>query len=260
MRKTTFVLFFCSTILLTGCATKPTDPDELKVYEETNDPMEPMNRSIHAFNQAADTYVLKPIAQGYRWLVPQFFRDAVLNFFDNMAQPVHFVNATLQGQGKDMGTTLGRFLVNSTFGFFGLFDVATDAGIPNPKNDFGQTLAKWGWDDKHDPYFVVPFLGPSSVRDGIGLGVDAVGHPLGWALWNEQELHYGLVAADGISTREKVLDLLDDLQKTSTDYYATLRSMSRQNRKKKINAVLGEKEPDEKPDYEADFSDIEWED
>lgn len=260
MRKKTFVLFFCCVMFLSGCATKPTDPEELKVYEETNDPMEPMNRGIHAFNQTADEYVLKPVAKGYRAVVPLFFRDAISSFFDNLTQPVHFVNAMLQGQGKDMGYTLGRFVVNSTFGFFGLFDVATDAGIPNPKNDFGQTLAKWGWDDKNDPYLVLPILGPSSVRDGIGTGVDAAAHPLGWALWNEQELHYGLVALDGVNTREHALDLLDDLQKSSTDYYATLRSMSRQNRKKKINAVLDEKEPDEKPDYEADFSGIEWED
>ena len=260
MRKNFFVLFFFAIILLTGCATRPTDPEELKVYEETNDPFEPMNRGIHAFNQGADKYVLKPVAEGYRAVVPSFFRESVTNFFDNLAQPVHLVNALLQGQGKDAASVLGRFIVNSTFGFFGLFDVATDAGIANPENDFGQTLAKWGWDGDGGPFVMLPLLGPSNVRDGIGTGVDAVAHPLGWALWHEQELHYGLVAVDGINARERVMDLTDDLQKSSTDYYATLRSMSRQNRRKKINAVLGEKEPDEKPDYEVDFSDIEWED
>ena len=247
-------------LAVSGCATRPTDPEELKIYEETNDPLEPMNRGIHAFNQTADKYVLKPIAQGYRAVVPSFFRDMISNFFQNLSQPVHFVNALLQGQGKDAGAVLGRFAVNSTFGFFGVFDVATDAGIPNPANDFGQTLAKWGWDGDGGPFIMLPILGPSNVRDGIGTGVDMAAHPLGWALWNEQELRYGMVAVDGISTREKALDLTDDLQKSSTDYYATLRSMSRQNRKKKINAVMTEKEPDEKPDYEADFSDIEWED
>ena len=243
-----------------GCATRPTDPEALRVYEETNDPLEPMNRSIHAFNQAADKMVLKPIAKGYRAVVPQFFRDSVSNFFDNLRQPMHFVNALLQGQMKDAGIVLGRFAVNTVWGFFGLFDVATDAGIPAPNNDFGQTLAKWGWKGDGGPFLMLPFLGPSNMRDGLGTGVDALGNPLGWALWNESELHYGLLGVDGVSTREGVLDLLDGLEKGSTDYYATLRTMSRQNRKKKINAVLGEKEPDEKPDYEADFSDIEWED
>ncbi len=247
-------------LVVSGCATRPTDPEELRTYEETNDPLEPMNRGIHAFNQTADKYVLKPVAQGYRAVVPSFFRDMISNFFKNLAQPVHLVNALLQGQGKDAGAVLGRFVVNTTFGFFGFFDVATDAGISNPANDFGQTLAKWGWDGDGGPFIMLPILGPSNVRDGIGTGVDMVAHPLGWALWNEQELHYGLVATDGVSTRESALDLLDDLQKSSTDYYATLRSMSRQNRKKKINAVLGDKEPEEKPEYEADFSDIEWED
>jgi phospholipid-binding lipoprotein MlaA len=219
-----------------------------------------MNRGIHAFNQVADKVVLKPIAKGYRAVVPEFHRGWVSNFFDNLAQPVHMLNALLQGQFKDAGASLGRFVTNTTFGFFGLFDVASEAGIPNPGNDFGQTLAKWGWDGDGGPFLMLPILGPSSVRDGIGTGVDALAHPLGWALWNERELHYGLVALDGVSTRERAMDLLDDLEKTSTDYYATLRTMSRQNRKKKINQVLNNKEPDEKPDYEADFSDIEWED
>ena len=107
---------------------------------------------------------------------------------------------------------------------------------------------------------MLPFLGPSNVRDGIGTGVDMLANPLGWALWNENELHYGLIALDAISARERALDLLDDLEKSSTDYYATLRTMSRQNRKKKLNAVLDDKKTDEKPEYEADFSDIEWED
>jgi len=260
MRKNFFVLFFCCVGILTGCATKPTDPEELKAYEEVNDPWEPMNRSVHAFNQGADKYVLKPVATGYRKVVPSFFRDAVTSFFDNLAQPVHFANALLQGQSKDAGAVLGRFAVNSTFGFFGLFDVASEAGIPNPENDFGQTLAKWGWKGDGGPFVMLPVLGPSNVRDGIGTGVDSLAHPLGWALWNEQELHYGLLAVDGVNARERALDLTDDLQKSSTDYYATLRSMSRQNRKKKINAVLGEKESGEKPDYEVDFSDVEWED
>ena len=260
MGKKLFILFFCFTLLISGCATRPTDPDELKIYEETNDPLEPTNRGIHAFNQAADKAILKPIAKGYRFIVPSFFRTAISNFFDNLAQPVHFVNALLQGQLKDAGSVLGRFTVNSLWGFFGLFDVATDAGIPNPTNDFCQTLAKWGWNGDGGPFVMLPILGPSNVRDAIGKGVDSLANPMGWALWNEQELHYGLIATDGVSTRESALDLLDDLEKSSTDYYATLRSMSRQNRKKKINAVLGEQEQDEKPDYEADFSDIEWED
>ena len=260
MGKKKFILFFCLFLALSACATRPTDPEELRIYEETNDPLEPMNRGIHAFNQVADKAILKPIAKGYRAAVPSFYRGWVSNFFDNLSQPVHFLNALLQGQFRDAGSALGRFVTNTTFGFFGLFDVASEAGIRNPGNDFGQTLAKWGWRGDGGPFLMLPFLGPSNVRDGIGTGVDAMAHPLGWALWNEQELHYGLVALDGVSTREQALDLLDDLEKSSTDYYATLRSMSRQNRKKKINEVLGEKEPDEKPDYEADFSDIEWED
>ncbi len=264
MGKKSFIVFFCLFMVLCGCATRPTDPEELKVYEETNDPLEPMNRGIHAFNQVADKAVLKPISKGYRAAVPAFYRGWVNNFFDNLRQPVHFLNALLQGQFKDAGSTLGRFVTYTTFAFFGLFDVATEVGIPNPENDFGQTLAKWGWKGDGGPFLMLPILGPSNVRDGIGTGVDALAHPLGWALWNEQGLHYGAVALDGVATRERALDLLDGLEKSSTDYYATLRTMSRQNRRKKINQVLNEQkqeqEQTEKPDYEADFSDIEWED
>ena len=260
MGRKTFILFLVVCGLTCGCATRPTDPEELKVYEEVNDPLEPWNRGVHAFNQTAEKWVLKPVAKGYRYIVPSFFRDAVSSFFDNLTQPVHFANALLQCQFKDAGNILGRFATNSLFGFFGLFDVATEAGLSNPSNDFGQTLAKWGWDGDGGPYIVLPFLGPSNVRDGIGTGVDMLANPLGWALWNENELHYGLVALDAISTRERALDLLDDLEKSSTDYYATLRTMSRQNRKKKLNSVANDQKEDEKPEYEADFSDIEWED
>ena len=97
MGKKLFICFFCFTLFVSGCATRPTDPDELRIYEEANDPLEPTNRGIHAFNQAADKVILKPIAQGYRFIVPSFFRSAISNFFDNLSQPVHFVNALLQG-------------------------------------------------------------------------------------------------------------------------------------------------------------------
>ncbi len=261
MEKKKIIVFFCVALMLPGCATPPTDPEELRLYQEANDPLEPMNRSIHAFNQVADKAVLKPVAKGYRAVVPEFFRDSIGNFFANLTQPVHMVNALLQGQIKDAGASLSRFVVNSVWGFFGLFDVASAADIPNPKNDFGQTLAKWGWRGDGGPFIMLPLLGPSNVRDTIGTGVDSVGNPLTWALWNDQEVRWGLVAVDGIDTRESILDLQEGLEDSSTDYYATLRTMSRQNRKKKIAAVVPEEQQtEEKPDYEVDFSDIEWED
>ena len=260
MVKKKWIIFFCCVWMFAGCATKPTDPEELKLYYETNDPLEPMNRGIHAFNQTADKYVLAPVAKGYRATVPQFHRDSVGNFFNNIKQPVFFVNALLQGQGKDMAAILGRFVINTTFGFFGLFDVASEVGIRNPENDFGQTLAKWGWQGDGGPFLMLPVLGPSSVRDTIGSGVDAMAQPLGWALWNETALSYGVAGLSGVDQYEGALDLMEDMKRMSTDYYATMRTMYRQNRQKKIKSVLNQNETEEKPNYEVDFSDIEWED
>lgn len=242
---------------LSGCANTQNQLDETSVQSSENDPLEPVNRGIFSFNQAADKAVLKPVAKGYRWLVPEFIRNSVINLFITLKQPAYFLNALLQGNVKDAFYVLERTGVNLTFGCLGLFDVATEMNIPAPDNDFGQTLAKWGWRNE-GPFLMLPLIGPSNPRDAIGYGVDAFTNPLDWRLSHEPVLVYGMTATEGFAKREKALELLDSLEKSSTDYYAAMRTMYRQNRQKKINQVLPE---DKQPasSYEFDFE-IEEED
>ena len=237
--------------LLIGCASVNYSENQQLIDE--NDPLEPVNRSVFAFNDTMDTYVLRPIVKGYRAVTPEFVRNSVSNFFNTLSQPAHFLNALLQGQFNDAGSILGRTGVNLTFGFFGLFDVASEAGIPNPENDFGQTLAKWGWHDG-GPFLMLPFLGPSNVRDTIGMGVDGMADPVYWRLHHtdEKALIYGGYALNAVQKRENVLDLTDNLKSSSTDYYAAMRTMYQQNRKKKVNKVLPES-TEESKSYEFDF-------
>jgi len=143
------------------------DTDTFKVY----DPWEPMNRGIFKFNDRVYFWVFKPIAKGYRAAVPEGGRVAISNFFSNLVSPIRIVNAALQLKGEKLGNELTRFGINSTIGLLGFFDVAQkDFRIPKSNEDFGQTLGYYGVPS--GPYIVLPFLGPSSLRDGTGLFVD----------------------------------------------------------------------------------------
>lgn len=250
-------LVISSSVLLSGCASTSVSEEESNVVNIEKDPWEPMNRGIFAFNQVADKAVLKPVAKGYRWAVPDFIRNSVYNVFTTLKQPAYFLNALLQGEGKDALYVLERTGVNLTFGCLGLFDVASGMDIPAPDNDFGQTLAKWGWHDE-GPFLMLPLIGPSNPRDTIGLATDALTNPVGWRLRHEPLIVYGMTATEGFVKRENAIELLDNLEKSSTDYYAAMRTMYRQNRQKKINKVLPEKEQAPKA-YEFDFE-IEEED
>jgi phospholipid-binding lipoprotein MlaA len=224
------------TVMAAGCATPPpeTDAEARAEYEQLNDPLEPMNRSVFEFNQGLDRAVIKPAAKGYRNIVPEFGRDRVEDFLTNLEEPLVFINDVLQGEVSRAGTTLGRFVLNSTFGVLGIMDVAEPMGLEGHGEDFGQTLAVWGVPE--GPYLMLPLFGPSSPRDGIGMGVDMYVDPVGW--WT------GEVGADwasptrtavgGIDTREEYLEILDDIERSSLDYYASIRSMYRQNRQKEI--------------------------
>ena len=261
MRKKTILcvafLMMGASIVLSGCASSSSSEKEFENTNTEKDPLESMNRGVFAFNQVADKAVLKPVAEGYRWAVPDFIRNSVYNVFTTLKQPAYFLNALLQGEAKDALYVLERTGVNLTLGCLGLFDVATQMDIPAPDNDFGQTLAKWGWHDE-GPFIMLPLLGPSNPRDTIGLATDAVANPVGWRLRHEPLIVYGMTAAEGFAKREKAIELLDNLERSSTDYYAAMRTMYRQNRQKKINKVLPQEEQAPRA-YEFDFE-IEEED
>lgn len=221
---------------LGACSTTQSSGDVSEVY----DPMEGFNRAVFAFNDAVDTVFLEPIAMGYRFITPQPLRTGVRNFLRNLKSPMQVVNQTLQGDLSGAGSDVARFAINTTAGVLGLVDVAAMVGLPYEQEDFGQTLGVWGVG--HGPYMVLPILGPSSMRDATGMLVDSYADPLRLYLYNthQEEWHYARLGLTAISTREELLDLLDDLQKNSFDYYAALRSTYMQRRE----ALLNDQDPE----------------
>lgn len=149
--------------MLAGCATTgDNDP---------RDPLEPMNRAVFTFNDNVDRAVFKPLAKGYKAVTPKPVQNGVRNVFSNLDDVTEFANNLLQFKVQAACSDLMRVTVNTTFGFLGLFDVASEMRLPKHNEDFGQTLGRWGI--KSGPYLVLPFLGPSSFRDGVGLAVDS---------------------------------------------------------------------------------------
>jgi phospholipid-binding lipoprotein MlaA len=221
---------------LAGCATRPpaSDPDALADYRETNDPIEPTNRAIYAFNNAVDTAILKPVAQGYRYAVPAPVRGGIHNILVNLATPVQLGNDVLEGKPRRAGDTTMRFLINTTVGVLGFFDVAKGWGYPDHDADFGMTMALWGLPE--GPYLFLPVFGPSDPRDAVGLGVNAVMDPFTWVGQGAvvEALKWSKWAVNGVDQRERHLDDIDSVKKTALDPYATFRSLYRQHRASQI--------------------------
>jgi phospholipid-binding lipoprotein MlaA len=215
---------------LCGCATPPTDPSERAAFDETNDPLEPLNRKILDVNQVVDRLLLKPAAQVYVAVIPEGGRNAVRRVLDNMKEPIIVINNVLQGEFDRAGIAFGRLAFNTTFGLVGVFDVASKWGLEKQTGDFGQTLFVWGLPE--GPYLVLPVFGPSNPRDAIGILVDSYGDPVTFIANAKDidELEITRFLADGIDQRARVLDVLDELHKNALDYYAEIRSLSRQRR------------------------------
>jgi phospholipid-binding lipoprotein MlaA len=194
--------------------------------------MEGFNRAVFAFNDAADRALIRPIAIAYRTVVPKPARTGLRNFTQNLRAPVNFTNEVLQGDAQGAERVFVRTMVNSFIGLGGLIDVAAMEGLPYDQEDFGQTLAVWGMG--HGPYVVLPVLGPSSVRDASGVGVDMMLDPMNWYFYNvrpkNEGWRYARAAAEGVVKREELLDALDDLRRNSFDYYAAMRSAYVQRR------------------------------
>ena len=226
-------------VVLAGCATPPPadDPDAVTEFKQTNDPLEPTNRVFYAVNDGLDTVILRPAAQAYRFITPAPVRTGIHNVLSNIGTPVQLTNDILQGKPRRAGDTTMRFLINSTVGVLGVFDVATGWGYPNHDTDFGMTLAKWGVPD--GPFLFLPVLGPSGPREAVGFGVDIVLDPFTWvgkgtAVSATNWTRFSLNALD---TRERYLDPVDQIKKTALDPYATFRSLYRQNRAGQIEAM-----------------------
>ena len=200
-----------------------------------NDPIESFNRTIFAFNRGFDRILLKPIAVAYRDVVPAPGRRGVHNFLTNLRSPVVLANDLLQFEAERASVTIGRFVVNTTIGIVGIFDVATELGLVYHGEDFGQTLAVWGIPS--GPYLMLPFFGPSNPRDAVGLVFDFLIDPFNIWLRNtdEEYLVYARGGFEAVDSRARVIDPLDELERTSLDFYAALRSLYRQRRVDEVN-------------------------
>src|SRR5579863_6862271 len=220
--------------LLAGCATQP------GAKSDPRDPWERMNRSTYRFNDAFDRAIAKPVARGYRKVTPHFVQTGIGNFLDNLESPVVMVNDLLQGQFKAFASDTGRLLMNTTLGIGGLLDPATAAGLDKNDRDFGQTLGKWGL--RTGPYLVIPFLGPSDIRDAVGKVGDIYSDPrhyirnnyVSWGMW-------GLGALD---TRARLLEA-DAAISGAYDPYAFIRSAYLQHRDFKVQGGQSTSEEDQ---------------
>lgn len=221
-------------LFLSGCATQaPTRVDP-------RDPWERMNRATYAFNDKVDRAVLKPVARGYRKVTPHVVQLGVSNFFNNVSYPTVMVNDLLQGRFTPLVRDTGRLLINTTIGIGGLFDPATPMGFEKNDRDFGQTLGVWGV--KTGPYLVIPFLGPSDVRDGVGKAGDVFSDPRHYISSNYWS--YGLWALGFVDARAHLLDVEGALQ-GAYDPYAFVRNAYLQHREFKVRGGNTQGEEDE---------------
>ena len=215
----------------------PLNAEELKIAlepspsAEDNDPLEPFNRVIFDFNDIMDRFFLDRISEMYGCVVPEVVRQHVGYILRNLSEPIVLVNNVLQGRMDDAEDTLRRFLINTTVGLGGIFDVSTDLGIPYKKEDFGLTLASWGFET--GPYLVLPILGPSNLRDTFGRIGDYSFDPINWWAYTAGEEVYSnaRTGAQIVDAKADNLEIIKDLKKNSIDYYASLRAWYHERRK-----------------------------
>lgn len=201
----------CCFAVLTGCATN--------ANRVAYDPIEPFNRGMYKFNGAVDAAFVHPIATVYNKATPRFAKKGVRNFFGNLSDAWSTVNSILQFKGKQAGNSFFRVMVNTLFGLGGIIDVASEAQIPKSRQDFGLTLRRWGV--PAGPYLVLPFVGPSTVRDAIALPVDMKGNPLGAITHNATR--NSLVGLNFLSQRAEIEDAAKLVKQSGMDPYVFMR-------------------------------------
>lgn len=207
---------------------------------EEGDPLESINRKILDFNLTIDDHAIKPVAEFYRDNLGPWVRTRIRNVVHNMDEPRYMANSLLQGQPLLAGQTLMRFLINSTMGLGGMFDMQQFGGPPRTERDFGETLYVWGL--PAGPFIMIPILGPSNPRDIVGSVADGFMNPINWYMPFYGNASRGVV--DGIDTRAENIESLDQLRAGSLDFYARLRSVWQQHRDAQLRAVTGEPPPE----------------
>lgn len=220
------------TALLSGCVTNST------TKHDPRDPFERVNRATFKFNDALDRAIAKPVAKTYKKVVPRPIRTGVSNFVDNLGYPVTLVNDLFQGKFKATLNDTGRLLLNTTLGLGGLLDPASDAGLDKNDEDFGQTFGKWGI--RPGPYIVLPFLGPSDVRDGIGKAADTYASPVSYV--ERDSIRWSIYGIYALDRRTRLLDA-DETLDQAYDRYAFLRTAYLQRREYLVTDGQAPQEP-----------------
>ena len=229
---------------ITGCAT-----------HQNKDPLENFNRAVYKFNDVADNAIIKPVSKGYKNIAPKFVVKGINNFFNNIRDVITIINELLQGKVEYAANDTGRVLVNSTIGLLGFVDVHSISGGERRKEDFGQTLGSWGFGE--GCYLVLPVLGPSTARDAIG----SLGNYMGGDAWynvtvrNDTQFfsdfdYYASKGVEGVDFRAKNFDDINNLEENSIDFYASVKSLYLQDRRKKILNATGSTQTQNDSDWE----------
>ncbi len=246
-----FFILLTGIVLASGCASVSGPPDK-------HDPFESYNRAIYKFNTTIDKAAIRPVAQAYTDYTPNFIQSGVSHFFSNLSDVIVLFNDLLQFKVEQAGSDFYRIAVNSTLGVFGLFDPATYVGLSKHQEDFGQTLAVWGV--PAGPYFVLPFLGPSTIRGTGGLVVDIYNHPLSHSLVQDNSVTWGLAGLAFISKRAEMLGASRVLEQAALDPYIFMREAYLQHRR---NLIYDGNPPPpiekNEPDNSDDDADLELE-
>jgi phospholipid-binding lipoprotein MlaA len=221
--------------VMVGCASIPAG-----VEPSPHDPWEPFNRSVFGFNEGLDTYLLKPVVAGYRFVLPEFVRDGIYNFFSNYSDIYTALQNLLQGKPDYAFSDLMRVVVNTTFGLGGLIDMATPGGLAKHKEDWGQTFGVWGIPS--GPYVVLPFFGPSSVRDTFGTVADLQSDYL-FGYVKDIGLRNSITGLRVVNARNTYYEAGDLLDGAAIDKYSFMRDAYIQRREYQINEGREDKEP-----------------
>ncbi len=233
--RTSLLVGLLSLALLGGCAST----------NNPRDPLEPLNRAVYHFNDGLDNVIMKPAAIVYKGVLPEFARTGVTNFFNNLYDILTALNNLLQGKVADAASDVGRIALNTTVGLAGLLDVATEVGLEKHKEDFGQTLGWWGIGD--GPYLQIPFFGPSSFRDAVGLFVDVRLDPVGWLWRNDVATRNSLWGLYLVNVRANLLESTKILEEAALDPYEFQRDAYLQRRR---NLVYDGNPPPQKEEEE----------
>ena len=236
-------------VLAAGCAGRQQPQVDEQVNESSAnniDPYENINRSIYTFNTKLDKYILKPLAKGYEEITPDPVESGISKFFSNLNEPRNAVNSLLQGKFDKAGLASGRFVLNSTVGILGFFDVAGKLDIPKHNEDFGQTLAAWGVPS--GPYFVLPFFGPRYLRHSVGMIPDRFMDPITYV--DDNTTRYALLGLDIVQARASFLGT-DDLLELQLDPYTFVREIYLQRRQ----AALMDKSVEDSDEFDDEFDD-----